>query len=213
MQREPNLSSGSEAPLVKATELQIQRILQALEKLPYCQSPRVICMDGRSAAGKTTLANALAKAIGADVIHMDDFFLPVELRTQERLSEPGGNVHYERFETEVLPFIRKESPFAYGRFDCHAMKITEMRMVSSATWRIVEGAYAMHPRFGEYADLKVFVDISPEEQMRRIISRNGTAQAENFRSRWIPLEEKYFHAFGIPSKTAENSAVPFILIN
>lgn len=186
----------------------IQRILQATAHLPACPSPRVICIDGRSAAGKTTLAAALAKALDADVIHMDDFFLPAELRTSERLSEPGGNVHYERFETEVLPFLKKDAPFAYKRFACHAMALTEKRTVSSRDWRIVEGAYAMHPRFGEYADLKVFVDISPEEQMQRIISRNGATQAEAFRTRWIPLEEKYFSAFGLP-----NSAAPFLLIN
>lgn len=177
------------------TDQQIQLILQAIEGLPPCPRPRVICIDGRSAAGKTTLAAALGKTIGADVIHMDDFFLPAELRTPARLAEPGGNVHYERFEEEVLPFLKKEAPFSYRRFDCHKMQLTEERPVSSVEWRIVEGAYSMHPNFGEYADLYIFLDISPDEQMRRIISRNGKEMAEIFRTRWIPLEENYIQAF------------------
>lgn len=191
---------------------QINLILKALESLPPSPSPRVICIDGRSAAGKTTLAAALGKELSADVVHMDDFFLPADLRTTERFSEPGGNVHYERFASEVLSCIRKESPFAYRRFDCHAMKFTGERVIASREWRIVEGAYAMHPRFGEYAAIKLFVDISPEEQMRRIVSRNGIAQAETFKNRWIPLEEKYFSAFGLPFRGAENSSVPFIVL-
>ena len=184
-----------------------------METLPPCSSTRVICIDGRSAAGKTTLAAALGDAIRADVIHMDDFFLPPDLRTRERFAEAGGNVHYERFAEEVLPFIRKEAAFSYGRFNCHEMEITERRTISSTAWRIVEGAYSMHPRFGEYADMKIFVDISPDEQLRRIISRNGAMQAEAFRTRWIPLEEAYFNAFGLPSSMKENSSDPFLLID
>ena len=59
-------------------------------------------IDGRCASGKTKLSERLKEEFIASVIHMDDFFLPRELRTKERLSSPGGNVHYERFETEVL---------------------------------------------------------------------------------------------------------------
>ncbi|MCL1877401.1 MAG: hypothetical protein FWF80_00945, partial [Defluviitaleaceae bacterium] len=67
---------------------------------------RVIAIDGRSASGKTTLASELAAQTGASVIHMDDFFLPQDLRTEERLNTPGGNVHHERFASEVLPHIK-----------------------------------------------------------------------------------------------------------
>ena len=35
---------------------------------------RIIAIDGRCAAGKTTLAARLVKELGGDVIHMDDFF-------------------------------------------------------------------------------------------------------------------------------------------
>lgn len=34
---------------------------------------RIIAIDGRCAAGKTTLAARLVKELGGDVIHMDDF--------------------------------------------------------------------------------------------------------------------------------------------
>ena len=30
-----------------------------------------------------------------ELISMDDFFLPIPLRTKERLQSAGGNVHYE----------------------------------------------------------------------------------------------------------------------
>ena len=49
---------------------------------------------------------------------MDDFFLPFELRTAERLKEPGGNVHYERFIDEVVSKLSAGEPFEYGVFRC-----------------------------------------------------------------------------------------------
>ena len=61
----------------------------------------------------------------------------------------------------------------------------------------MEGAYSCHPLFGNYMDLRVFSDVPPEEQLARIESRNGAEALEAFRTRWIPMEESYFAAFGI----------------
>lgn len=55
---------------------------------------------------------------------MDDFFLPPELRTAERLSQPGGNVHYERFSAEVADGILRGKPFEYSVFDCSIMGVS-----------------------------------------------------------------------------------------
>ena len=82
-------------------------------------SPVVIGMDGMAASGKTTLAALLAERLDAAVIHMDDFFLPQGFRTPERLRTPGGNVYYERFCKEVVPYIRSGQLFGYRVFDAH----------------------------------------------------------------------------------------------
>ena len=84
----------------------VTEIITAYEKLKPA-GVGVIAIDGRAASGKTTLAAALAAETGGTVVHMDDFFLPAELRTPQRLAAPGGNVHAERFAEEVLPFLRQ----------------------------------------------------------------------------------------------------------
>ena len=159
--------------------------------------PFVIAIDGRAAAGKTTLASALQQKLQASVIHMDDFFLPMELRTRERFLEPGGNVHYERFREEVLPYLGKKEIFSYRVFDCACMDVHGEAQVAAGAFRIVEGSYSQHPLFGKYADLTIFCDVDSGEQMARIEKRNGTQMAEVFRTRWIPLEEAYFEAYHI----------------
>ena len=176
----------------------IDRILQALEG----QTGRVktVAIDGRCAAGKTTLAQARAAVTGGGVIHMDDFFLPPGLRTAARLAEPGGNVHYERFAEEVLPALGSGDAFSYRRFDCGSMQPGEERKVPEGALRIVEGAYSCHPRFGEYMAVRVFCDVPPGVQRRRIQARNGERALEAFLEKWIPLEERYLAAYAIREK-------------
>lgn len=170
-------------------------ILEHMAALP--QGVHTIAIEGRSASGKTTMASMLADITGAGVIHMDDFFLPPELRSSTRLQEPGGNVHYERFRDEILPKLGSDRAFSYRRFDCGRMAYGADREVASSCWRIAEGAYSCHPFFGDYASLRFFSDVSQEEQLQRIRNRDGEKMMLMFQERWIPMEEKYFCTFAI----------------
>ena len=173
-----------------------QRVIEEYRK----RSPvgtGVIALEGRSAAGKSTLAGELAALLGGAVVRMDDFFLPPALRTPQRLGTAGGNVHAERFAEEVLPHLRQGKPFGYRRFDCHVMDYAGVVEIPAVPVIIVEGAYSCHPLFGGYADLTVFCDIDPQEQERRIRARNGEAGWQAFRDRWIPLEESYLKEYRI----------------
>lgn len=180
--------------LVCSRFLRVLPILQAIAHMP--QEMRIIALDGRCASGKTTLAQQLSKVTGAGVVHMDDFFLPAGLRTEARLAEPGGNVHYERFE-EVLNVLKNPRAFRYRCFDCSRMALGEEREIPGGSLRIVEGAYSCHPVFGEYMGLRVFCDVETQEQLRRIGRRDGEEMLKNFQSRWIPMEEQYFQHFRI----------------
>mgnify|MGYP000013082933 FL=1 len=170
-------------------------LAEELRELP--KEVRIIAIDGRCAAGKTTLADRLVKELGGDVIHMDDFFLPPKLRTPERRSEPGGNVHYERFLAEVLPKLRTGETFSYQRFDCSRMAPGDWIPVQNNGFVFVEGAYSCHPALGDYMDRKVFLDIDSSTQTERIRKRNGEDRLQDFQQLWIPLEEAYFQAFSV----------------
>ena len=176
----------------------VPRLISILKLASACDTrPCVIALDGPAASGKTTLAEMLKTLLPADVIHMDDFFLPIPLRTPERFAQPGGNVYYERFREEVLPNLRRPEGFAYRRFDCSVMDFRGERTVETLPFRIVEGSYSTHPALGRYADITVFSQVEPQEQMKRILHRSGPEKAERFRREWIPLEEAYFSAYDI----------------
>ncbi|HAZ20951.1 MAG TPA: hypothetical protein DCY84_01120 [Firmicutes bacterium] len=183
-----------EHPAYRIIRREYALALPILEKASAidAKTPKVIAIDGRAAAGKSTIAAILSAVLKSDVVCMDDFFLPPELRTAERSAESGGNIHYERFCAEVLPFLKRGEGFSYRCFDCSIMDFGASRLIQSDTWRIVEGSYSSHPIFGSYADLRVFCDIAPEEQRQRILKRNGRAMALVFAEKWIPMEEQYF---------------------
>lgn len=181
--------------IVGRSALNALPVLERAAGIMHRPGAHVIAIDGRAASGKTTLSLALGDILGAGVVHMDDFFLPIPLRTAERYAQPGGNVHYERVAEEVLPHLHDSAEFEYRIFDCSCMDYGVMRNVAASEWRIVEGSYSFHPALGNYADLRVFCLISHEEQRARILRRNGERMARMFAERWVPLEEKYFKAF------------------
>ena len=177
------------------------RYINIIRILSACKNkdniPFVIAIDGRAAAGKTTLAEMLSDILLADVIHMDDFFLPLGLRNEKRFQTPGGNVHYERFFDEVVCNLKTSTNFSYTKFDCSLMDYNGHIDISVGKFIIVEGSYSHHPYFKKYADLTVFLDVDKKEQGKRILERNGEVLYKKFKEIWIPLEEEYFFEYNI----------------
>ncbi len=157
----------------------------------------VIAIDGNCASGKSTLADEIQSVFGGTVIRADSFFLPFDMRTDERLGEPGGNFHRERFESEVIGGINSKSAFSYGVFDCSAGEVTHSITVDENSLIIIEGSYCMHPMIGFDYDFKIFCTTNSETQLSRIVKRNGEAMAEIFKNKWIPLENRYFEFYNI----------------
>ncbi|MDR2167956.1 MAG: uridine kinase [Clostridiales bacterium] len=177
--------------------MQKNRLYRLIDSALEANERVLVAIDGDAAAGKSTLAAELKRAYDCNVIHMDDFFLPPNLRTQSRAAEPGGNVDYERFKKEALEPLLAGQAFAFRPFDCGIWDFGEEIAISPGRLTIVEGAYSMHPTLVHAYDIKIFVKIDPAEQMRRIEARNGPEAAEKFRDIWIPMEKRYQVEFSI----------------
>lgn len=176
----------------------IAAFLDELNKKLAQKDKIVLAVEGECASLKTTLAQALQEKLGAGVIHCDDFFLPSELRTPERFTEPGGNIDYVRMKEEVIDKLRASEIIKYRPFDCHSMEFANVISIPNAKLMIVEGAYAMHPYFDRYYDMSLFLCAAKEERIRRIVARGQNA--EIFLKRWIPLENRYFEAYELKDR-------------
>ena len=164
------------------------------------QALLIVAIDGRCGSGKSTLADELSRRLDACVIHADDFFLRPEQRTAQRLSEAGGNLDRERLIEEVLRPLREAKPCVYAPFDCSTQSLQAPITLKASEVVILEGSYCCHPDLWDYADLHIFATVDPDEQMRRILARNGAVWAKRFAEQWIPMEERYFSTFSIAEK-------------
>ena len=93
-----------------------ERVIELIES-----GVRIIVIDGRCASGKSTVSEDVKNELDVNIVKMDDFFLPLSLRTPERFALPGGNVHYERFIDEVIKGILSGEDFSYRVFSCSKM--------------------------------------------------------------------------------------------
>lgn len=159
--------------------------------------PLIIAFDGRSASGKTSLAERLKEVLNIPVIHTDDFYRPKNEYGELEISEFDGNFDMIRFKREVVEHLKKKNNFKYGVFDCKLGRIEKYNEISAFECCIIEGAYSLNPKLNEYVDLKVFFDINEETQKQRILHRNGEKQLENFKNIWLPAEERYLEHYQI----------------
>lgn len=157
----------------------------------------LVAIDGKCASGKTTLGNYLQEIYNCNLFHLDDFFLQQHQRTEERLSQVGGNVDYERFQSEVLKPVAKGEDVTYRPYSCMEGRITEEILIKKHRLNIMEGAYSLHPYFNDPYDVKIFMNIDEKDQIDNIRKRNGEDKLQRFASEWIPKENKYFEIFHI----------------
>ncbi len=176
--------------------MSLQKILDSIAALPA--ERLLITIDGPCGSGKSTLAAALAAEVGALVIHMDDYVVPHVHKTPERLAVPGGNADVERLLSEVIaPWLAGKEAFCRP-YLCHEDRFGEAVPVPAGRLLILEGSYSNLPAIAEKASLRVFLTIDPEMQQQRLRHRVGSDMLTAFNSRWIPLENAYFAAFGLP---------------
>lgn len=159
----------------------------------------VIAIDGPSASGKSTLGNLLKDKYDALLFHTDNYFLPKERKTKERLGESGGNLDYERLKSEIIDNL-DEDYLKSDYFNCVTNVLEEREQSKNKQVIIIEGAYSMHKTLRDYYTLTVFLEIDETLQKDRILARNGRIMLERWVKEWIPLENYYIEAEDLKNK-------------
>lgn len=176
----------------------MKNIINKIDELLKEKEFVIVAIDGCAASGKTTLAKKLQLHYNCEIVKMDHFFLPPQKRTVERLNTPGGNIDYERFKTEVIDNLG--SSFFYQIFNCSLMRLDSDVYIKKGRLIIIEGSYSLHPYFGKYYDLSIFLDIDNDLQIERIKNRDGEVLLKMFVDKWIKYEQNYHKTFSIKQK-------------
>ena len=176
----------------------IHEVLEHIQKAAEKKDRLLITLDGPCASGKTTFAAALAGELDALVIHTDDFVVPHEQKTAERLAMPGGNCDWERLCHEVVAPWKEGNVPRFQRYDCHHDCLLPPETLDTEHILILEGSYCNLPAIRAYADVRLFMTTPEKTRLERLHRRESQESLQRFFERWIPLENAYFAAYGLP---------------
>jgi len=146
----------------------------------------VIALDGHGAAGKSTIAAAVAESTGATLVHTDDFFDPAAPR------EPGlsGNYDWRRLRAEALEPLRAGHAAEFCRFDWERGRgLDGIVRVTPGPLIVLEGVFAASPELSDLVDRSVFVDTPEPERLRRLRAQTTPSEWDD---EWLKAEQAYF---------------------
>jgi len=187
--------------------------------------PLRVAIDGLDAAGKTTLADALAAPIerlGRPVIRasLDGFHRPRALRYARGDLSPEG-YYYDSFDYAALQelLLRPLSPngsrlYHTQLFDyaTNQSSTSQAQIAPPDAILLFDGVFLLRPELLDCWDVTIFVQIMPETAVARAIQRDAAAMGgvdktvERYARRYLPGQQIYFAACQ-PEKKAD------ILIN
>jgi uridine kinase len=138
---------------------------------------RLLCVDGPSGAGKTTLADAVgvrAAEAGIEhrVVHMDELYDGWDGLPQ---------VH-QQLATLLTP-LAAGRPGTYRRYDWVAGRYAEDVTVDPVPLLVLEGVGSWEPSYAGLVTLLVWLDGPAEERLARVVARDGAALEPQLR-RW-----------------------------
>ena len=159
--------------------------------LPPTDKPVIIAVDGRSGAGKTTLAVELAALLRehhtVSLFHLEDIY-------------PGwhgladGQQRY--LETVLQPLTRGERA-AWTAWDWEQNGDGERRFTEPAEIVVVEGVGAAHAAARELTDVVIWIQAEAVDRRIRAIARDG-AGYEPFWDVWAAQEEAWLDGDDVP---------------
>jgi uridine kinase len=160
----------------------LQEIIQLIGAAPHPTGMRtkIVAVDGLGGAGKSTLAEIVADALGrAPIIHTDDF-----------ASWDNPLSWWPRLVDQVLKPLSVNQPAHYQRYDWDAKSMAEWHDVEPGEYLIIEGVSSSRTAFRPYLAFSIWVETPRKERLRRGLERDGQDALELWNG-WMAQEDDY----------------------
>lgn len=159
--------------------------------------PLVVAIDGRSGAGKSTVAGQVGEVLDAAVIDGDDFYAGGDGQfwdSRTAAEKVAAGIDWAR-QRPVLIELRSRKRAEWFPFDWEAFdgRLSERPLTAEpADVVILEGAYSARPELSDLIDLRVLIEIPEELRWQRLIGREGDEYSREWDDRWRSAEDHYF---------------------
>ncbi len=148
----------------------LMRMHRTSSALAPGRRPVMLAIAGDSAAGKTTLASGLVRALGPDrstAVSVDDYH---RYDREERKGLPFTALHPDCNHVDIteqhLQLLATGHPILKPVYDHHTGQLTRPELVTPREFVIVEGLLPLHTRLSS-ACFDVTVYLNPPEDIRR----------------------------------------------
>ena len=187
----------------KVLDMVVHKIISSLT-----DHPLKVAIDGVDAAGKSCLSRELRTILenkGCNVIQasIDGFHNPRKIRYRRGRDNPEGYYHdsfnYSNLKRYLLnPLepngnrIIKTRVFDYQNDACLN---TGFENAQESAILLFDGVFLLRPQLNHMWDLRIFLDISFEESLKRGVNRDGGNRLEIsklYTTRYIPGQKLYF---------------------
>jgi uridine kinase len=181
------------------------------------EHPFLVAIDGIDCAGKTTFADDLEQFMtdqGFKIIRasLDEFHNPKEFRHQRGKDSPEGyyldSFNYKVLFDYLLDPLRQSGSREYRTkaFDYKKDEWikSELKTAEKDNILIFDGVFLLRPQINEVWDLRIYLDISYDECLRRARERDGKSAeiVEKYKIRYIS-GQKLYHMHAGPKRKAD----------
>jgi uridine kinase len=187
---------------ISAASLKIADRILSLK--PVNAKPLLIAIDGGSGAGKSLIAEIVAKQLKATLIYADDFYAAnitndgwANRSDKERAADV---INWRGLRTDVLEPLINGVPARWNSFDFGAGALPdgtypikpEFTSYEPNNIIILEGTYSARPELSDLIDLKILVDVPVGIRHERLRKREGKDFLTQWHERWDGAEVYYF---------------------
>lgn len=169
----------------------LKSLLSALLPFPH-KRPLLIALDGRPCSGKTTLARELEKVLDAQVLYLDEFFIPPSQWPQNKTPRfPFFYFRYEEF-VKGITLLAAGRPFSYFKYDPEIAGLSsELTVINPDKIILVEGVSTLNPELVDLYFKKIWIISDLKTEFDAIVEREGEKHIDLWKNYYLPSIDVY----------------------
>jgi uridine kinase len=163
-----------------AADRDLGAVVEAIRsaKAPGRMRTRIVAVDGPGGAGKTSLADRLARELAAPVIHTDDF------ASWENPTDWWPDLIAKALRPLAVGKPARFRPTTWGGVEREPVEIQPAEFV------ILEGVTASREAFRPYLAYSIWIETPRELRLRRGLERDGEQALPHWQA-WMEAEDRY----------------------
>jgi uridine kinase len=165
--------------------------------------PVLVALDGRSGAGKSTVANRLVSLLDARLVSGDDFYAggtDAEWGARSASERLERAFDWRRMRAEALEPLLAGQSASWLSFNWQSWEGLSDEVVACEAGPVIvlDVVYSGRPELSDLVDIAVLLTLDDRERRARLVSREGAPYMARWQALWESAEDYYFSSVRKP---------------